>query len=67
MIFHIGKKIEFGHYMYYSRIDRGRWAEMNDRVVREFQLDEEEQPFELQMKAEKTPYILVYKLGTGRW
>jgi hypothetical protein len=32
-------------------VEKDRWAEMNDRVVREFQLEEESQPFEIQMKA----------------
>lgn len=42
MLFHIGKRIEFGHYTYYSRVGPHRWAEMNDGVVREFQLDQQD-------------------------
>lgn len=34
MVFHIGKTMENGHYVYYSRVNRTRWAEMNDTVVR---------------------------------
>lgn len=34
MVFHIGKKMQLGHYIYYSRIDKKRWAEMNDQTIR---------------------------------
>jgi uncharacterized UBP type Zn finger protein len=30
MLFHVGKRIEFGHYTYYSRVSPRRWAHMND-------------------------------------
>lgn len=63
MVFHIGKGIEHGHYTYYSRVDRQRWVEMNDGEVTEFVLEREEEAFELEMKAEKTPYLLFYKRG----
>ena len=61
ILFHIGKRMEIGHYTYYSRVERDRWADMNDASVREFNLDSPDQPFETSMKAEKTPYILFYK------
>ena len=34
MLFHIGTRMEIGHYTYYSRIERDRWADMNDASVR---------------------------------
>ena len=34
MLFHIGKRMQSGHYTYYSRIDQKRWADMNDGTVR---------------------------------
>ena len=39
MLFHIGKHIQVGHYTYYNRIDRKRWADMNDGSVKEFILE----------------------------
>lgn len=36
IIFHIGRNVECGHYVYYSKINARRWAEFNDRTVKEF-------------------------------
>ena len=30
MIFHIGRYVQSGHYVYYSKISKKRWAELND-------------------------------------
>jgi ubiquitin C-terminal hydrolase len=61
MIFHIGKLVEVGHYVYYSKIGRKRWVEFNDENTSEFDLDQEDEEFEKEFKAEKTPYILFYQ------
>lgn len=66
MIFHIGKNVEAGHYVYYAKRGEKRWAELNDTITYEFELDKEDEQFELEMKAEKTPYILFYKLKEWR-
>ena len=39
MVFHIGKSMLSGHYTYFSRVGKKRWAEMNDQEVLEFNLD----------------------------
>lgn len=36
IIFHIGRNVECGHYVYYAKINSRRWAEFNDRSVKEF-------------------------------
>jgi ubiquitin C-terminal hydrolase len=36
MICHSGKKVTWGHYMYYHKLTDKRWAHFNDRVVEEF-------------------------------
>ena len=61
MICHIGKNVEHGHYIYYSRINPKRWAQFNDKYVEEFDLAKEDEEFEREMKAEMTPYILFYQ------
>lgn len=61
MVFHIGKLVEVGHYVYYSRLGKKRWVEFNDETTSEFELDDEGEEFEREFKAEKTPYILFYQ------
>ena len=61
MICHIGKNVEHGHYIYYSRISGTRWAQFNDKYVEEFDLGKKDEEFEREMKAEMTPYILFYQ------
>lgn len=38
IVFHIGKNVQTGHYIYYQRVGAKRWAEMNDNQVFEFEL-----------------------------
>jgi uncharacterized UBP type Zn finger protein len=45
MVFHYGKNMESGHYVYYSRLEKNRWAEMNDSIVKEFELDNANEEF----------------------
>ena len=61
IVFHIGKHLNNGHYVYYSKVNAKRWMEMNDNHVVEFDLEKEGEEFERQMKAGKTPYLLFYK------
>jgi hypothetical protein len=51
MVFHIGKKVECGHYVYYFCCGGKKWMEMNDANVMEFELENENEEFERKMKA----------------
>lgn len=31
ILFHIGKNVQSGHYVYYQKVGERRWAELNDR------------------------------------
>jgi uncharacterized UBP type Zn finger protein len=35
IIFHIGKFVQSGHYIYYSKVSRRRWVELNDETTTE--------------------------------
>ena len=61
MVFHIGKNVQSGHYVYYSKLDARNWLYFNDNSVTEFGLEAEGERFEKEMKAEHTPYILFYR------
>ena len=61
ILFHIGKTVQVGHYTYYFRVDKKKWVDMNDKYVREFTLDREDEAFETNMNSAKTPYLLFYK------
>ena len=39
MVFHIGKNVQSGHYVYYSKVDDKTWLYFNDNSVTEFSLD----------------------------
>ena len=45
IIFHFGRNVQHGHYLYFSKIDKRKWVEMNDTIVNEFTLDEEDEEF----------------------
>lgn len=45
MICHIGKNVEHGHYIFYSRVSPTRWAQFNDKYVEEFDLGKEDEEF----------------------
>ncbi len=60
MIFHIGKNMACGHYLYYFNVEGKKWVEMNDSNVLEFVLENEDEEFEREMSSEMTPYILFY-------
>ncbi|EKX43390.1 hypothetical protein GUITHDRAFT_153256 [Guillardia theta CCMP2712] len=53
-IVHIGRGLESGHYVAYSRVD-GAWLEMNDEVVKVVQQSE------LDKTLEEQAYILLYR------
>jgi uncharacterized UBP type Zn finger protein len=49
-IAHKGTHIHAGHYLYYYRVDEGRWALFNDSRVTEFNVAENEE-FEREFRA----------------
>ena len=46
IVFHIGKQVEYGHYVYYYCSGGKKWVEMNDFNVMEFELAHEDEEFE---------------------
>lgn len=61
MICHIGKNIDSGHYIFFAKVGEKTWVELNDKIAYRFEIDDENEEFEREMKTDMSPYILFYR------